>query len=272
MKNIVEFKNVYFSYDENTPIFEDFNLEIKKGKYTVLLGENGSGKSTLAKLITKLIDVNKGDINVFDMTLDDKNISEVRNHVSIVFQNPDNQFIGSTVEDDIAFGLENRNVKQEEMKAIIDYYAEKVGMIDYLKKEPEALSGGQKQRVAIAGALALKPDLLILDEATSMLDPKGKKEILNLIDEIKKENPEMSILSITHHIDEAIRADEIIVLNKGKVVAQGTPNDILFDGKLLEDNSLLPPFIIQVLEEFKAKGIDIANVLTIDELVEKLWR
>ena len=119
MKNIVEFKNVYFSYDENTPIFEDFNLEIKKGKYTVLLGENGSGKSTLAKLITKLIDVNKGDINVFDMTLDDKNISEVRNHVSIVFQNPDNQFIGSTVEDDIAFGLENRNVKQEEMQAII---------------------------------------------------------------------------------------------------------------------------------------------------------
>ena len=177
MKNIVEFKDVTFKYDENTPLIDSLNLSIKEGTYTVLLGHNGSGKSTIAKLIIGLLEKENGEIVVFDKVLSEETIDEIRNDVAIVFQNPDNQFIGTTVEDDIAFGLENRCIPQEQMQDIIEEYANKVGMIDFLKQEPTALSGGQKQRVAIAGALALKPKLLILDEATSMLDPKGKKDI-----------------------------------------------------------------------------------------------
>ena len=156
------------------------------------------------------------------------------------------------------------------MQDIIEKYAYKVGMIDFLKQEPTNLSGGQKQRVAIAGALALKPELLILDEATSMLDPKGKKDIYKVINEIRKENPSMSILSITHHIDEALLADEIIVLNDGKVAKVGTPKEILYDEKLLIDNSLLPPFVVEVRKKLKEQGIEIDECFTMEELVNKL--
>ena len=174
MKNIVEFKNVTFKYDDSTPLIDGLNLSIKEGTYTVLLGHNGSGKSTIAKLIIGLLEKQQGEIIVFDKALSEETVDEIRSNVAIVFQNPDNQFIGSTVEDDIAFGLENRCVEPSLMQGIIEEYADKVGMINFLKHEPTALSGGQKQRVAIAGALALKPNLLISDEATSMLDPKGK--------------------------------------------------------------------------------------------------
>ena len=270
MSNIVEFKNVTFKYDESTSLLSLLSFNIKKGKYTVLLGHNGSGKSTIAKLIIGLLEKENGDIFVDGIKLDDQNIDKIRNKVAIVFQNPDNQFIGSTVEDDIAFGLENRCVKQELMQDIIDSYASKVGMIDFLKQEPTNLSGGQKQRVAIAGALALNPDLLILDEATSMLDPKGKKDIYKVINEIKKNNPSMSILSITHHIDEALLADEIIILNDGKVAKIGTPKEILFDNKLLKENSLLPPFVVEVKEKLHEANIEIDECFTMEELVSKL--
>ena len=231
MENIVEFNNIEFKYDEESSLLSSLSMSIKKGKYTVLLGPNGSGKSTIAKLIIGLLEISSGEIKVNDTILDSKTIDEIRNHVAIVFQNPDNQFIGTTVEDDIAFGLENRCVKQSEMQDIIEDFADRVGMVEFLKEEPSNLSGGQKQRVAIAGALALKPDLLILDEATSMLDPKGKSEIMKVILDIKNHNPNMSILSITHHIDEALLADEIIVLNKGKVVSVGSPKEILYNKK-----------------------------------------
>lgn len=270
MANIVEFLNVSFSYDKDKKIIDNLSLAIKEGKYSVLLGHNGSGKSTIAKLIMGLISVNEGKIIAFDKEVNDDNINEIRNHIAIVFQNPDNQFIGSTVEDDIAFGLENRCVKQEEMQGIIEEYANKVSMIDFLKREPSELSGGQKQRVAIAGALALKPDLLILDEATSMLDPKGKKEIMDVIIKIKNENPKMSILSITHHIDEALLADEIIVLNEGKVAKIGSSKEILFDKNLLKENNLLPPFIVQLQDSLKENEIDISESFTMEELVNKL--
>lgn len=270
MRNIVEFKDVTFKYDENTPLIDSLNLTIKEGTYTVLLGHNGSGKSTIAKLIIGLLDKEHGDIVVFDKVLSEETIDEIRNDVAIVFQNPDNQFIGTTVEDDIAFGLENRCVDQKDMQGIIEEYANKVGMIDFLKQEPTALSGGQKQRVAIAGALALKPKLLILDEATSMLDPKGKKEINNVIYEIKKNNPTMAILSITHHIDEALLADEIIVLNNGKVNKVGTPSEILYNETLLKENSLLPPFVVEVKNALNENGIKVDECFTMEELVSKL--
>lgn len=270
MKNIIEFNNVNFKYDEDSELLNNLSMEVKQGKYTVLLGPNGSGKSTIAKLIMGLLEASSGEIKVMDSILSEKTIDEIRNHVAIVFQNPDNQFIGTTVEDDIAFGLENRCVPQNEMQGIIEEFADKVGMIDFLKQEPSNLSGGQKQRVAIAGALALNPDLLILDEATSMLDPKGKNEIMKVILDIKKNNPNMAILSITHHIDEALLADEIIVLNKGKVVSVGNPKEILYNNNLLKENNLLPPFVVEVLESLKEQGINIEECFTMEELVSKL--
>lgn len=270
MANIVEFKNITFEYDADKQILNDLSFCVKEGKYSVLLGHNGSGKSTIAKLIMGLLEPKNGEIFVFDKKIDENNITEIRNHVAIVFQNPDNQFIGSTVEDDIAFGLENRCIKQENMQDIINEFAKKVNMIDFLKQEPSALSGGQKQRVAIAGALALSPDLLILDEATSMLDPKGKNEIMEVILNIKKSNPKMSILSITHHIDEALFADEIIVLKNGEVSKVGTPREILFDNDLLKENSLLPPFVVEVNKALNENGIEIDECFSVEELVSKL--
>ena len=270
MEYIVKFDDVTFKYDESISLLSSLSLKIKKGKYTVLLGHNGSGKSTIAKLIIGLLEAEKGKIYVDDVELNEENIDLIRNKVAIVFQNPDNQFIGSTVEDDIAFGLENRCVDQNDMQGIIEEYASKVGMIDFLKHEPTALSGGQKQRVAIAGALALKPELLILDESTSMLDPKGKNEINKVINDIKKKNPNMSILSITHHIDEALQADEIIILNEGNVVATGTPNEILYNQKLLRENSLLPPFVVEVRQALFENNINIEECNTLEELVDKL--
>ena len=270
MEKIVEFDNITFKYDENKELLSSLSFCLEKGKYSVLLGHNGSGKSTIAKLIVGLLEAQSGHIYVLGKELNEKNIGSIRNHIAIVFQNPDNQFIGSTVEDDIAFGLENRCIEQDKMQDIIEDYASKVSMLDYLKAEPQALSGGQKQRVAIAGALALHPDLLILDEATSMLDPKGKKEILQVIKDIRKANPDMAILSITHHIDEALNADNIIVLHKGKVVATGKPLDILYNDELLEENSLLPPFVCQVIKNLKENGIDVDKCHTLEELVAKL--
>lgn len=270
MENIVEFKNVSFKYDEEKSLLSSLSFSIKKGKYTVLLGPNGSGKSTIAKLTIGLLETLSGEIIVLGKKLDESTVDEIRNDVAIVFQNPDNQFIGSTVEDDIAFGLENRNILQENMQPIIEEYASMVNMLNFLKHEPQALSGGQKQRVAIAGTLALKPKLLILDEATSMLDPKGKKEIMKVIMEIKKNNPDMAILSITHHIDEALLADEIIVINNGNVKKVGTPKEILYNQQLLEENNLLPPFVVEVKKELNKNGINIDECFTLEELVNKL--
>ena len=270
MSKIIEFDNVNFKYDADTPLLSSLSFSIKKGSYTVLLGKNGSGKSTIAKLIIGLLEIESGHIYVDGIELNEENVDQIRNRVAIVFQNPDNQFIGSTVEDDIAFGLENRCIEQEQMQDIINEYASKVGMIDFLKAEPTALSGGQKQRVAIAGALALNPDLLILDEATSMLDPKGKKEILAVINDLRRINPSISILSITHHIDEALLADEIIILNDGKFIKKGSPKEILYDQKLLKENSLLPPFVVEVREKLLENGIDVDECYTIEELVNKL--
>ena len=268
---MIEFNNVSFQYNSSEgKVLDNVSFSVKEHEWVSILGHNGSGKSTIAKLMIGLFEPCSGTISYDGVVLSEDTVNDIRKKVGIVFQNPDNQFIGSTVEDDIAFGLENRCVEPSKMQGIIEEYANKVGMINFLKHEPTALSGGQKQRVAIAGALALNPNLLILDEATSMLDPKGKKDINSVIYEIKKNNPKMAILSITHHIDEALLADEIIVLNNGSVAKVGTPSEILYDEKLLKENSLLPPFVVEVKNALKDAGVKIDECFTMEELVSKL--
>ena len=263
-------KNLTFSYDDKVKALKNISIDVEEGKYVSLIGHNGSGKSTLAKLIVGLLETRSGTIEIFGDVLSEKNIREVRQKVGIVFQNPDNQFIGATVRDDIAFGLENHCIPHKDMDEIIDNYAKKVGMYDFLDKEPTRLSGGQKQRVAIAGVLAMKPSIIIFDEATAMLDPKGKKDIRGYILELKKENPNITIISITHDIEEAYNSDEVIVLNSGEVLLQGTPKEVFANEKLLASIDLDLPFIMNVKNALINEGIDVKDVDTIEELVNKL--
>lgn len=266
----IRFENVDFGYQNQSPLLKDFSLTIKKGKYTVLLGHNGSGKSTIAKLAIGLLEAQKGSIYVDDLLLNEENLSAIRSKIAIVFQNPDNQFIGATVRDDIAFGLENKCIDPNDMDAIIEEYAKKVNMLEFLESEPTNLSGGQKQRVAIAGVLAMQPEFLILDEATSMLDPTGKKEIFDVIHQLKEKNKNVSILSITHHIEEALFADEIIVINNGKVIKIGTPQEILFDKEFLSSNSLEAPFVVELIDALNKEHIKVPKTTKIEELVKYL--
>ena len=267
--NALTVKNLSFGYNEEI-ILDDVSFAIKEGTYVSLLGHNGSGKSTLAKLFIGLLPANSGQIFVSDLELNKDNVTKIRNNATIVFQNPDNQFIGVTVEDDIAFSLENRNVPRKEMRALIIESARKVGMESFLTKEPAYLSGGQKQRVAIADALVINPQILILDEATSMLDPKGKKEILGLIRAMKKENPSLTVISITHDVEEAYLSDEVIILDKGKIAAQGKPDDIFTDKELVNKYELAVPFIIQLKDKLISLGMDVSKEDTLESLGEKI--
>ena len=266
----ITIRNLCYSYEQNKPVVDNVSLSIKKGSYVSLLGHNGSGKSTLAKLMIGLLPADDGTVVISGLELNDKNITAIRNKAAIVFQNPDNQFIGITVEDDIAFSLENRNVNREEMGRLVLEYAKKVGMEEYLNKEPGYLSGGQKQRVAIADALVINPEILILDEATSMLDPRGKRDILNLIREMKKENPDLTVISITHDVEEAYLSDEIILLEKGKVVEQATPLNLFSNLELVKKYNLDIPFEIQIRNKMKNEGMNIGDDNILDEAVNKL--
>ena len=266
----IKVRKLSYSYSEDKKVIDDISLNIKKGLFVSIVGHNGCGKSTLAKLLIGLLTPQEGEIYINNVLLNKKSLVIVRQSMALVFQNPDNQFIGSTVEDDIAFGLENRQVKHEDMQDIINKVADEVGMSEYLKKEPSSLSGGQKQRVAIAGALALNPDIIILDEATSMLDPKGKKDIRLLIDEMRKKNPDLTILSITHDIEEAYQSDEVIVMARGEIAAQGNPKEILKDKQLMLEAGLNVPFILSLKEKLTEQGLKIPDVNNIDELVEVL--
>ncbi len=269
MTKSIEIKNLFFEYDENLNTIDDVSFDVENGSYTVILGHNGSGKSTIAKLIIGLLEAKSGKIIVDGIELNDENVYKVRERVGIVFQNPDNQFIGATVRDDIAFGLENRCVPQEEMDGIINKYAQKVDMIDFLDHEPTKLSGGQKQRVAIAGILAMSPDIIILDEATSMLDPKGRREINALVKELNEET-NMTVISISHDIEEAVNADHVVVLNNGKVVKDGTPDEILTDEALMYSLELDVPFAYKVSKKLAESGINVGLNLKEKELIEKL--
>ena len=266
---IIEVNHLSYKYNETDVAINDVSFSIDAGKYVAIIGHNGSGKSTFAKLLMGLLEPNENSIKEFGITLDKKSVHELRNRMGIVFQNPDNQFVGATVRDDLAFGLENRCIKREDMDAIINEYAEKVNMVEFLDKEPENLSGGQKQRVAIAGVLSMNPEIVIFDEATAMLDPKGKREIRETILKMKRENPNMTILSITHDIEEAYQADEVIAFNDGKVVFQGKPEEVLKDEKQLQDIGLDIPFVVSLRNKLEARGIKVDGK-TVEEVVGQL--
>lgn len=243
---IIRFSNVTFKYDEDEPTaLENVTFNIKRGKWTSIVGHNGSGKSTIAKLLMGINNNYEGDIIVKDIKVSEENIDEVRKYIGIVFQNPDNQFIGSTVEYDVAFGMENQGIEYSLMHTIVDQVLTEVGMLEMKTFEPSHLSGGQKQRVAIAGILAMSPDVIILDEATAMLDPEGKESIMNLIKTIQDER-HLTVISITHDLEEAVEADEIIVMNKGKVYKQDVPEEIFKEGAYLTEIGLDLPFAMRM--------------------------
>ena len=266
----LEIKNLSFSYGDDRLVIDDISFAVEMGSFVAVLGHNGSGKSTLAKLIVGLLEKKSGQIFLDGEEMDKKTIKKLQSKTALVFQNPDNQFIGVTIEDDIAFGLENRCFPSDKMQEEINLFADSVNMLDYLKKEPVNLSGGQKQRVALAGALILRPEILILDEATSMLDPKGKSTVRKVIDRIHQEYPDLSIISITHDVDEALLADQVFILSHGKLVANGAPQEILRDREMLLSLKLEQPFVYRFEKKLSEMGIN-SKAENIDDLAEDIW-
>lgn len=265
----IKVENLKFSYDKEVDAVSNVSFSIPSGSYTTIVGHNGSGKSTIAKLLIGLLEADSGTIYVDDVVLNEEHVYEIRDKVGIVFQNPDNQFIGATVADDIAFGLENHQVPTEEMQEIIESFAQKVNMTKFLQSEPTKLSGGQKQRVAIAGVLAMKPEILIFDEATSMLDPQGKAEINALIQEIHHET-NLTIISITHDIEEVAHSDQVIVMDQGHIVMEGKPEDILLHEEELLKLRLDIPFALKFVNAMKAEGVALQTCTTLERVVEEV--
>lgn len=273
MEELISVQNVSFRYQEEHPyVLKDVGLSVQKGEWLAIVGHNGSGKSTLARLLNGLLLPEKGDVLVEGFnSRDEESIWEIRRRVGIVFQNPDNQFVGTSVQDDVAFGLENSGMPREKMLERIAESVKKVRMEDFLDQEPHRLSGGQKQRVAIAGIIALRPSIVILDEATSMLDPAGRKEVLQTMRELKEEEG-MTVISITHDLEEAARADRMIVMNAGEVIDEGLPIDVFKKGDMLEKIGLDLPFPLQVQRALREKGYDFEKLtLSQEELVNELW-
>lgn len=267
----IEIEHLSFSYDEQIKALDDVSFSIEEGSYTVIVGHNGSGKSTIAKLMIGLMEAQSGIIRVDGTVLKEESVYDIRDKIGIVFQNPDNQFIGATVADDIAFGLENHQVPHDQMQAIIDEFAARVNMSKYLNSEPTKLSGGQKQRVAIAGVLAMRPQILIFDESTSMLDPQGKAEINALVKRIHEETG-ITIISITHDIEEMVSSDHVIVMKEGKVVMDGTPEEVLNNEEELIKMQLDIPFSLKFVNEMKKQGIVLKREIQMEKVVDELCR
>lgn len=268
---ILTAENVSFSYDKRIKAVKDVSLSVDKGEYVAVIGHNGSGKSTLAKLFNALVLPDAGKITVDGFCSDDKKaLFEIRKRVGVVFQNPDNQLVASIVEDDVAFGPENLGVKREEIGKRIDFALSAVGMEKFRHSTPTRLSGGQKQRIAIAGVLALMPQILVLDESTAMLDPKGRKEVLSVVERLNKEQG-VTVINITHYMDEVVRADRVYVINDGKIAAVGTPKEIFEQVELIESCGLeLPPAAI-IANKLIEKGVPIPKgILTPEQLAEQL--
>lgn len=272
-ERLIEAKELSFRYYEETDwVIKNLNFSVFAGEWLAVVGHNGSGKSTLAKLLNGLLLPGKGSIYVEGYSTEEQaSLWEVRRRVGIVFQNPDNQFVGTTVRDDIAFGMENRGVPREEMIRRINESVEKVDMADFLMHEPHRLSGGQKQRVAIAGILAVRPSIVILDEATSMLDPKGRKEVLATVRGLNKDEG-VTVISITHDLNETLLADRICVMNEGEIIDTGAPKEVFRHGDELNRIGLDLPFSIKLRQKIREKGIPVSEgALTEEELVEELW-
>jgi energy-coupling factor transport system ATP-binding protein len=273
MEPIIQLEKITFKYQEEDEknALTNVSFTINKGEWIAIVGHNGSGKSTLAKTINGLILPNEGTVKVGGNLLTEENVWDIRRMVGMVFQNPDNQFVGSTVEDDVAFGLENHGIPREEMLVRVKDALEKVRMESFTNREPSRLSGGQKQRVAIAGVVALRPDIIILDEATSMLDPEGRAEVIATIREIKKES-NLTVISITHDIDEAAEADRILVMRMGELVEEGTPAKIFSAGPELISLGLDLPFPEKLKAALKARGVTVPEeYLDEDGMVDWLW-
>ena len=271
MEKIINVQHLSFGYDEDTLTIDDISFTIEKGSYTTILGHNGSGKSTIAKLLMGLLEKKSGEIVIGGIPLTEETLNQVRSQIGIVFQNPDNQFIGATVRDDIAFGLENNCVDPALMDDIINEYAKKVNMYEFLDHEPTKLSGGQKQRVAIAGILAMSPSIIILDEATSMLDPKGRNEINALVHQLNKDK-NMTIVSITHDIEEAALSDYVILLSDGHIVDEGRPEEVLMKKEEIESLALDIPFAYKISHGLQKTGISITEQIDREKLVNELCR
>lgn len=273
MDKIISLKDISYQYHttDNRLALNKISLSIEAGEWVAIIGHNGSGKSTLAKTINGLIAPSQGEVTVGGLVLSEENIWKIREMVGMVFQNPDNQFVGSTVQDDVAFGLENLGVTREEMIERVTDAIERVKMADFMEKEPARLSGGQKQRVAIAGVVALRPAIIILDEATSMLDPQGRQEVLATVKAIK-EKANLTVISITHDIDEAANANRILVMENGSLIQEGTPEEIFTSGEKLIHMGLDLPFPEKLKLDLNERGIDVpAEYLTEEGMVDWLW-
>ena len=270
---ILSAKKVSYSYDKKNRAVKELSLSVEKGEYIAIIGHNGSGKSTLAKLFNGLIKPDSGEIVVDGFSSQNKkDLFEIRKRVGVVFQNPDNQLVASIVEDDVAFGPENLGVKRQEIGERIDFALKSVGMEEFRKKSPTRLSGGQKQRIAIAGVLALKPEILILDESTAMLDPQGRKEILEVINKLNKEQG-VTVIAITHYMEEVVSADRVFVLDDGVIALTGTPREIFKEKKVIKSLGLELPSASYIASKLKEKGVKIeGEILTEKELSEALCK
>ncbi|TYU85763.1 energy-coupling factor ABC transporter ATP-binding protein [Listeria monocytogenes] len=272
-ESFVRLEHVFYKYEdtENYAV-KDVSISAQKGEWVALVGHNGSGKSTIAKLLNGLLFPEDGLIKIGHFVLSEKNIWDIRRQVGMVFQNPDNQFVGATVQDDVAFGLENHGVPHDTMVERVESALNEVGMQSYALHEPARLSGGQKQRVAIAGVLALQPDVIILDEATSMLDPRGRAEVMETI-RIMREQEDITVISITHDLDEVLFADRVIVMNNGEVHSEGTPQEIFEQADAMREIGLGVPFIIELQEKLVAGGFETGStVLSEGALLDQLWK
>ena len=275
MTEILSFNNVTFSYTPDVPdarkAVQGVTFAVNEGEWIAIVGHNGSGKSTLAKLLSGLLFPQEGEVRIMRDVLTEENIWDLRSHIGMVFQNPDNQFVGATVQDDVAFSLENNGVPYEEMVKRVHESLQQVKMDGFLNHEPHHLSGGQKQRVAIAGALAMHPRILILDEATSMLDPQGREEVLQIVQALR-EKIGLTVLSITHDLEEAMLADRILFMNDGKKFAEGTPAEIFALGDQLVELGLDLPFAMKMTKLLQAQGLQLVGQhMTEEELVNDLW-
>jgi len=270
--SVISINNVSFKYEgQESFALSDVSITVKEGEWLAIVGHNGSGKSTLAKILNGLQFPENGSVLVDDIPLSSDSVWDIRKLVGMVFQNPDNQFVGATVQDDVAFGLENNGVPHVEMLPRVKQALEHVKMIDFLDQEPHHLSGGQKQRVAIAGVIALQPKVIILDEATSMLDPLGREEVIKTVRGLKDEQG-LTVISITHDLEEAAQADRIVVMNRGTVYKEGTPDEIFLLEEELIKLGLDIPFPIKMAKALREKGFEVPrNYLTDAELVNELW-
>lgn len=275
MKEILSLRDVTFTYTpeeaDMRKAVEGISITVNDGEWIAIVGHNGSGKSTLAKLMNGLLFPESGEVRILGEPLNAENLWAIRSQMGMVFQNPDNQFVGATVQDDVAFALENNGVPFEDMVVRVYESLAQVKMDQFLNSEPHHLSGGQKQRVAIAGALAIKPKILILDEATSMLDPQGRKEVLSTVQKLREET-QLTVLSITHDLEEALLADRILVMNQGKKFTEGTPEQIFQRGEELVELGLDLPFAMKMSKLMRINGVNLQGEhMSEEELVNDLW-